>query len=306
MTIRIALVGFGKIAQDEHLSAIRAHGDYELAAIISQGSTPELGCPVFRNLSDMLLAMPGEVDAVAICTPPTPRFAIAAQALAAGMAVLLEKPPAATLGEMDQLVALSKQNEALLYTAWHSQHAAGVEAARKALVGETVSGISMFWQEDVRKFHGDQQWIWEPGGFGVFDPGINGLSILTRILSEPLSVRSAELLFPANRQAPIAARLVFDGERRVADMDWRGAEEEEWTITISTGSGRTIELRQGGACLIIDGEQQVLPPHAEYASIYREFAQYCVAKEGLIDAEPLRIVADAFLVGSRKLVEDFV
>lgn len=306
MTIRIALVGFGKIARDEHLPAIRAHGGYELAAIISQGSTPELGCPIFRSLSEMLLAMPGKVDAVAICTPPTPRFAIAAQAMTAGLAVLLEKPPAATLGEMDQLVALSKQYGALLYTAWHSQHAAGVEAARQALVGETVSRISMLWHEDVRKFHGDQQWIWEPGGFGVFDPGINGLSILTRILSEPLSVRSAELLFPANRQAPIAARLVFGGEIKVADMDWRGAEEEEWTIKLSTSSGRSVELRQGGACLIIDGEAQALPPHAEYPSIYREFAILMAAKESLIDAEPLRIVADAFLVGSRKLVEDFV
>lgn len=306
MTIRIALVGFGKIARDEHLPAIRAHGGYELAAIISQVSTPELGCPIFRSLSEMLLAMPGKVDAIAICTPPTPRFAIAAQAMTAGLAVLLEKPPAATLGEMDQLVALSKVNGSLLYTAWHSQHAAGVEAARKALVGETVSRISMLWHEDVRKFHADQQWIWEPGGFGVFDPGINGLSILTRILSEPLSVRSAELLFPANRQAPIAARLVFDGESKVADMDWRGAEEEEWTIKLSTSSGRLVELRQGGACLIIDGEEQALPPHAEYTSIYREFAILMAAKESLIDAEPLRIVADAFLVGSRKLVEDFV
>jgi len=119
-------------------------------------------------------------------------------------------------------------------------------------------------------------------------------------------VRSAELFYPANRQAPIAARLVFDGDGRLADMDWRGTEEEEWTIKIATTSGRTVELRHGGARLIIDGEEQALPLHAEYASIYREFAQYCVAKEGLIDAEPLRIVADAFLVGSRKLVEDFV
>ena len=156
MTIRIALAGFGKIARDEHVPAIRAHGGYELAAIISQGSTPDLGCPVFSSLTDMLATMPGSVDAVAICTPPTPRFAIAAQAMAAGLAVLLEKPPAATLGAMNQLVALSKRHGAQLYTAWHSQHAAGVAAAKEVLVGATVKRISLTWHEDVRKFHPDQ------------------------------------------------------------------------------------------------------------------------------------------------------
>lgn len=306
MTIRIALAGFGKIARDEHVPAIRAHGGYELAAIISQGSTPDLGCPVFSSLTDMLATMSGRVDAVAICTPPTPRFAIAAQAMAAGLAVLLEKPPAATLGAMNQLVALSKRHGAQLYTAWHSQHAAGVAAAKEVLVGATVKRISLTWHEDVRKFHPDQQWIWEPGGFGVFDPGINGLSILTRILSESLSVRSAELLFPANRQAPIAARLTFDGGERVADMDWRGTGDEEWTISIELDSGTHVELNQGGAKLLIDGVAQSLPDQAEYPSIYREFAGLLAAGQSYVDAEPLRIVADAFLVGSRKLVEDFV
>jgi len=304
--IRIALVGFGKIARDEHLPAIRAHEGYELAAIVSPESIPEVGCPSFNNFEDMISSMPGEIDAAAICTPPTPRYQIATQAMSNGLAVLLEKPPTATLGEMEQLVAVSKRFDALLYTAWHSQHAAGVQAAREALAGEKVTGISLLWHEDVRKFHANQEWIWQPGGFGVFDPGINGLSILTRVLSEPLSVRSAELLYPGNRQAPIAARLIFDGDNRFADLDWRGTEEEEWVIKISTASGRAIELQNGGARLLLDGRQQVLPLNAEYPSIYREFAALLNARQSLVDAEPLRIVADAFLVGARKMVENFI
>ena len=39
------------------------------------------------------------VDAVALCTPPQVRYAIAVQALAAGLHVFLEKPPGATLSE---------------------------------------------------------------------------------------------------------------------------------------------------------------------------------------------------------------
>ncbi|WP_246087171.1 Gfo/Idh/MocA family protein [Sphingorhabdus contaminans] len=306
MTIRIAIAGFGKIARDEHLPAIRAHGGYELAAIVSHGSAADIGCPKFDTIAEMMTALPSRVDAIAICTPPKPRFALASQAIAAGLSVLLEKPPAATLGEMDQLVALAKKHGSLIYTAWHSQHAAGVAPAKAVLAGAPVKRISLVWHEDVRKFHPDQQWIWEPGGFGVFDPGINGLSILTRILSVPLSVRSAELLFPANRHAPIATRLKFDGDDRVADMDWRGMGKEQWSISIELESGEQVELVEGGAKLLIDGTPQLLPVEGEYSSIYRDFSDHVNAGKSFIDAEPLRIVADAFLIGKRKLVGDFV
>ena len=40
------------------------------------------------------------------------------------------------------------------------------------------------WKEDVRHWHPGQQWIWEAGGFGVFDPGINALSIVTKIMPD--------------------------------------------------------------------------------------------------------------------------
>ena len=40
----------------------------------------------------------------------------------------------------------------------------------------------IIWKEDVHHWHPGQRWIWEPGGFGVFDPGINALSVLTEIL----------------------------------------------------------------------------------------------------------------------------
>ena len=65
----------------------------------------------------------------------------------------------------------------------------------------------MPWKEDVRVWHPGQRWIWEPGGFGVFDPGINALSIVARIFPGALFVREAELSYPRNKQTPIAAEL---------------------------------------------------------------------------------------------------
>lgn len=306
MTIRIAIAGFGKIARDEHLPAISANSAFELVAIVAHGEAPDAGYPAFRSLAEMFEAMPGGVDAVAICTPPAPRFTIASEAISAGVATLLEKPPTATLGELDDLVQLARIRSVPMFTAWHSQHAAGVAAAADALKNESVASFKMVWCENVRKYHAGQSWIWDAGGFGVFDPGINGLSILTRLLPEPLLVRDSTLFFPGNKQAPIAAELNFHGDNLSAVMDWRGEHEEQWSIHIESKSGRIIDLTKGGATLEIDGEQQDLGLQDEYRSIYAEFAKIVIGQRSSVDREPLRIVADCFLLGERKMVEDFV
>ena len=43
----------------------------------------------------------------------------------------------------------------------------------------------------------------------------------------------------------------------------------------------------------------------EYPSLYARFAELVEAGESDVDREPLRIVADAFLVGRREIVEPF-
>lgn len=306
MTIRTALVGFGKIARDEHLPAILNNDDFELAAVVGHGELTDVPYPVFKNVGEMLASMPGQIDAVAICTPPAPRFAIACEIIAAGIPLMLEKPPTVTLGELDALIHLADAQGTSLFAAWHSQYAAGVERAAEALANENIARMSMVWREDVRKFHAGQQWIWQAGGFGVFDPGINGLSILTRIVDEPLLVSDATLFFPGNRQTPIAAELSFHGRDSKAVMDWRGSGDEEWSVFVETTSGKAVHLRHGGAELTINGKIQTLDPHDEYKSIYKEFSKLVTTCRSNIDREPLRIVADSFLTAKRKMVEDFV
>jgi len=307
MPIRIAIVGYGKIAKDQHVPSIAADPRFELAAVVSPRSPADAGVPVFASHEAMLDAMSGELDAVAICTPPTVRLAVAGAAFAAGLDVLLEKPPAATLGEMDEMERLHRESGRTLFAAWHSQHAAAVAGARAALAGKTVSALRISWHEDVRKWHPGQEWIWAPGGFGVFDPGINALSIATRILPERLIVREATLSFPKNKQTPIAARIAFEGEagRFAADMDWRCTEGERWTIRVETEDKTIVELLGGGARMTLNGEPQPVEGAGEYPSLYARFAELVEAGESDVDREPLRIVADAFLVGRREIVEPF-
>ena len=98
-------------------------------------------------------------------------------------------------------------------------------------------------------------------GFGVFDPGINALSILSCIAPEAIFVKSADLIYPANRDTPIAARLVFAGPTTAiaaptltAEFDWRQQGEQSWNITIKTERSDLIKLTHGGSKLFVNGQ----------------------------------------------------
>ncbi len=196
-----------------------------------------------------------------------------------------------------------------LFTTWHTQHNPAVAAAAERLAGETIDRMEIVWHEDVRKWHPGQQWIWEPSGFGVFDPGINALSIAARIFPGELFVREAELLVPENKQAPIAARLRFSSSLRggdlTADFNWDHSGEEVWNILIRLADGTELKLIGGGSKLFVGGELQSAGGEGEYPCIYSEFVDLIDERRSHVDIRPLRLVADAYLSGTRRFVAPF-
>lgn len=299
--LSIGIVGAGKIARDQHLPAIAAEPGLMLAGI-ADPSAPKADVPVFADLDAMLVALPG-LDAVAICTPPAVRMALAVRALRAGKHVLVEKPPTATLTEFEALTAEAVQAGRTLFAAWHSRFNPAVDHVRGVLADQVVTRFDIVWKEDVRRWHPGQDWIWRAGGFGVFDPGINALSILTAILPRPVFVTAAELDFPANRDTPIAARLDFG--IGTAEFDWRQEGPQTWAITLTTASGRTVELADGGIRATLDGRPMVEGRDAEYPAIYRRFLALIADRASDADAAPLRLVADAFMLGRHRMTGEF-
>lgn len=104
MTSRsIAVIGIGKIAQDQHLPVIDKGSDFEVAATVSTRGLAYGKIPAFRSPADLYQALP-EIGIVAICTPPGVRHRLVREALDAGKDVLMEKPPPPTISEFDDLV----------------------------------------------------------------------------------------------------------------------------------------------------------------------------------------------------------
>ncbi len=295
--IKAGLVGLGKIARDQHLPAIEKTDGIELVAVASRNAQAD-GVNNYPTLDAMLAGEP-DLDAVILCQPPQVRYEAARAAILAGKHVFLEKPPGATVTEVEALITLARAQGVSLYASWHSRHAAAVAQAKALMAQRKVTGVSIEWREDVRHWHPGQPWIWEAGGFGVFDPGINALSILTEIMPEPVTMRSASLEIPANKHAPIAASLKMasaSGAPIDAAFDWRQTGKQTWDIAVETQEGKLL-LSEGGNRLTVDGEVMVQAPDAEYPDMYRQFVQ--LVQDGAIDADttPLRLVADAFLCG---------
>ena len=295
--MRIALVGIGKIALDQHVPALAASPDWQLAATVSRHGRVD-GVEAFTGIEAMLAARP-DIEAVSLCLPPVPRFEAAQAVLAAGRHLMLEKPPGATLAEVRILRDMAQAAGVTLFATWHSRMAQGVGPARRWLAGRRVTGGRIIWREDVRRWHPGQDWIFDAGGMGVFDPGINALSILTAILPAPVRLLGAELDVPANRQAPIAARLsLSDGI--TADFDFRQQGPQTWDIELATDGGE-LALRMGGNLLELDGRPALGEDSiaGEYPALYARMAELVRSATQDVDLAPMVLVADAFTLGRR-------
>jgi predicted dehydrogenase len=304
MRLKLGLLGIGKIARDQHVPALMTSPDFELAACASRNARVD-GVANFGDLETMLAQTP-QLDCVSICTPPQAHFAAALTALRAGKHVMLEKPPTATTRQIALLADEAARNGRTLFQSWHSRFAASVDAARAWMHARTLTSGRIVWKEDVHHWHPGQQWIWEAGGFGVFDPGINALSVLTEVLANEVCVETAALAFPENQQAPIAADVLMRTEGGItvkAEFDFRQKGEQSWDIELFTTTGR-LKLSQGGATLEIDG--QVIAADqglaGEYPRLYTRFASLCTAGRSEVDWRPFQLVADAFLIGERRIV----
>ena len=295
--LRIALVGVGKVALGQHVPAIRNDPRFDLVATASRDGAID-GVPAYPCM-EALLNGGHELDAVALCTPPAERSALVKIALAAGLDVMMEKPPATTLAEVAAIEANAAEHGRVVFAAWHSREAAAIDTAKAWLRGRQIQSVDIVWREDIRRWHPGQDWILAESGFGVFDPGINAFSILTALLPGHIAVERAELRVPKGRGSPIAATVQMHcgGIPITGELDFLTSATQQWDIVIETDGG-SIDLTEGGQNSKIDGSE-AMGTTQQYARLYARFYDLIKAGKSEIDASPLRLVIDALQIGRR-------
>jgi predicted dehydrogenase len=310
---RIALVGCGEIARKQHARALSEVAS-DTGFILVATADPEGGLPGFagHHYADHRALLEGEPDvaAVSVASPTATHFAVARDALNAGRHVLLEKPPTTTLGELTELQRIAEERKVVLVTSFHARHNMAVEEARRILAGRPPESILVEWREDFERWHGGQAWPWQPGGFGVFDPGINALSVLCHVLPDAgFRVEKARLRIPAEAATPSAVwmRLAWDGGAGDVQFEWRRGGEDIWNITLRSAAANhgvdTLLIRgvrsllRGGEVICSSEEDQ------EYEGVYRNFRRSIAHGRSEVSLREMQMIEDAMFIAETEQSE---
>ena len=171
-SIRVCLVGAGRVARVHANSLVRHVPAAELVAIVDPSRTAldEAGemfgiTARYETLNDALEST--EFDAVVITTPTFTHTELAVTAAAAGKHVLLEKPMALTLAECDTIMAAAERSGVLLQLGFMrrfdpeftaaAEHIQAGEIGRPMLVKSLTHGPGLPppWARDLRTSNGN-------------------------------------------------------------------------------------------------------------------------------------------------------
>ena len=195
---RIAVAGAGTIGQ-AHIGVLRASASCALAAIVDpvpgagvREIAAAAGVPVFSSLDEMLRVDPP--DAVVLATPNALHVPQALQCIAAGLAVLLEKPIATTVAEAERLVAAADAAAARLLIGHHRAHSPIMARARELIASGAlgrlvaVTGSATFFKPD--RYFADAPWRAEAGGGPILLNMIHEVHNLRMLCGEILAVQA--------------------------------------------------------------------------------------------------------------------
>lgn len=274
MKFRTAIIGTGGIAAS-HIRALREQPDVTVVAAVDvdagrvEAFAHEWGIPhTFTSLTDALAATAREaIDVVHVCTPPATHGPLAREALAAGVHVLVEKPPALSLAEQHDIVVAAEASTATASVVFQHRFGSGAGALRElasagCLGVPTVTTCDTQWFRDDAYYdvpwHGS--WAAEGGG-PTMGHGIHQFDLMLSVLGPWQRVSS----FTARRTRPVEtedvaaavvefasgalgtivnsvvsprqeSRLRFDFEYATVELTHLyGYDDDSWTLTPAPG-----------------------------------------------------------------------
>lgn len=276
---RAAIVGTGGIAH-RHAQALDDLGDRaELVAVAEldpgRGAAfaEEYAVPGVHGSVEDLLANE-RLDLVHVCTPPKTHAPLAIAAMRAGVPVLVEKPTALSLSEMDSMAAVQEATGTPVLTVF--QHRYGAAAVRlRRLIQAGVLGRPLvavcetLWYRDDAYFAVPWRGTWEAEGGGpTMGHGIHQFDLLLSVLgpwteiravagrlSRPTDTEDVSMALARFANGTLAtvvnsvvspretSRLRFDFEHATVEVEHLyGYSDEHWRFTPAPGHERLTDL----------------------------------------------------------------
>ena len=165
MSIKIGVIGCGKIAQVRHIPEYAANPHVEIAGFydLNRERAEELaekyGAAAYASYEELLAD--GEIDAVSVCVANNAHAEISIAALKAGKHVLCEKPMAVMLEECEEMVAAAKEAGKYLMIG-QNQRLAKAHVKARELIAEGVIGKVLTFRT-IFGHGGPETWSVDPG-----------------------------------------------------------------------------------------------------------------------------------------------
>jgi predicted dehydrogenase len=196
---RIAVAGAGMIGL-RHIEETQRSAAAELAAIVdpspkAQEIARRAGVPLYGSLEALLAS--DKPDGVVLATPNALHVEQALRCIAAGVAVLVEKPIAHTVEEGKRLVDAAERANARLLVGHHRLHSpilhTAVEVVRSGVLGPIVGvmGSAVFHKPDRDGYYdGPNAWRRQPGGGPILLNMIHEVANLRAMVGEITTVQA--------------------------------------------------------------------------------------------------------------------
>ncbi|MFH8251981.1 Gfo/Idh/MocA family protein [Microbacterium sp. B2969] len=197
--LRAAIVGTGAVSH-AHARAVAAHPRTDLVAVtdLTRERADEFaarwGVPaVYDTLGELLAAE--HPDVVLICTPPGVHRAQTLAAFAAGAHVVVEKPPAPSLDELDDMIAAADAADRRLAVVFQQRTGTAAAHVRRllhegALGRPLIALCETLWYRDEAYYAVEWRGKWSTEGGGTtLGHGIHQLDLLAFLLGDWASVQ---------------------------------------------------------------------------------------------------------------------
>jgi predicted dehydrogenase len=158
-----------------------------------------------------------EPDLVSVATPPGNHTAVAVELVESGCSVLLEKPPATTLADMDILADAEKLSSGSIYVVFQHRHGSGARRAHHllysgALGTPQVAVCETLWYRPDNYFLPEWRGNWAgEGGGPTLGHGIHQIDLLLHLLGpwETIDGRAVRIARPVEFEDVSLAILTF-------------------------------------------------------------------------------------------------
>ncbi len=297
MTLNVAVIGCGAIAQRAHIPGLIAAGA-RVGVVASRSTASAEAASVLAAGAEVVAdwqsaVVRHEVDAVAICTPNHLHESIAVAAAEAGKHVLVEKPMATTLAAADRMIVAAERAGVVLMPAHNVRFAPPFVAAAHAVargdIGKVTGVRAAFGHGGPQHWAPDSTWFRDAdqaGGGALIDLGVHVADLLRAVLRDEVVSVSAVLHHAGevDDDAQVVTRFA-GGALGSFHASWISSPGPDHQLTvIGTDGTLHLDARTPLTHLAPDGTRTVLALPEVVSNPFEQFVR-------AINGEPVELTA---------------